>query len=40
MRFSQDILVCETGKEFMSYMNFQPRTAFQRGKHVEYIDVT
>lgn len=40
MRFSQDIMVCETAGEFMSYMNFKPRTAFQRGKHVEYIDTT
>lgn len=40
MRFSQDIMVCETAGEFMSYMDFKPRTAFQRGKHVEYIDTT
>lgn len=40
MRFSQDIMVCETAGEFMSYMDFKPRTAFQRGKHVEYIDIT
>jgi hypothetical protein len=33
-------MVCETAGEFMSYMNFKPRTAFQRGKHVEYIDTT
>lgn len=40
MRFSQDIMVCETAGEFMSYMDFKPRTAFQRGKHVEYVDTT
>ena len=40
MRFSQDIMVCETAGEFMSYMDFKPRTVFQRGKHVEYIDTT
>lgn len=40
MRFSQDIMACETAGEFMSYMNFRPRTVFQRGKHVEYIDTT
>lgn len=40
MRFSQDIMVCETAGEFMSYMDFKPRAAFQRGKHVEYIDTT
>jgi hypothetical protein len=33
-------MVCETAGEFMSYMDFKPRTAFQRGKHVEYIDTT
>lgn len=40
MRFSQNVMVCETAGEFMSYMDFKPRTAFQRGKHVEYIDTT
>ena len=40
MRFSQNIMVCETAGEFMSYMDFKPRTAFQRGKHVEYVDTT
>lgn len=40
MRFSQDIMVCETAGEFMSYMDFKPRTVFQRGKHVEYVDTT
>jgi hypothetical protein len=33
-------MVCETAGEFMSYMDFKPRTAFQRGKHVEYVDTT
>lgn len=40
MRFSQDIMACETAGEFISYMDFMPRTVFQRGKHVEYIDTT
>lgn len=40
MRFSQDIMVCETAGGFMSYMDFKPRTVFQRGKHVEYVDTT
>lgn len=40
MRLSQDVMAYDTLGEALPLLDFKPTTAFQRGKHVEYIDVT
>ena len=40
MRLSQDVMTYETLGEALPLLDYKPTTAFQRGKHVEYIDVT
>lgn len=40
MRLSQDVMAYDTLGEALSLLDFQPTTAFQRGRHAEYIDVT
>lgn len=40
MRLSQDVMAYETRGEALPLLDYKPTTAFQRGKHVEYIDVT
>lgn len=40
MRLSQDVMVYEALGEALPLLDYKPTTAFQRGKHVEYIDTT
>ena len=40
MRLSQDVMTYESLGEALPLLDYKPTTAFQRGKHVEYIDVT
>ena len=40
MRLSQDVMTYEALDEALPLLDYKPTTAFQRGKHVEYIDVT
>lgn len=40
MRLSQDVMTYEALGEALPLLDYKPTTAFQRGKHVEYIDVT
>ena len=40
MRLSQDVMTYEALGEALPFLDYKPTTAFQRGKHVEYIDVT
>jgi hypothetical protein len=40
MRLSQDVMAYEALGEALPLLDYKPTTAFQRGKHVEYIDTT
>ena len=40
MRLSQDVVTYEALDEALPLLDYKPTTVFQRGKHVEYIDVT
>lgn len=40
MRLSQDVMTYEALDEALPLLDYKPTTVFQRGKHVEYIDVT
>lgn len=40
MRLSQDVMTYEALDEVLPLLDYKPTTVFQRGKHVEYIDVT
>lgn len=40
MRLSQDVMTYEALGEALPLLDYKPTTAFQRGNHVEYIDVT
>lgn len=40
MRLSQDVMTYDALGEALPLLDYKPTTAFQRGKHVEYIDVT
>lgn len=40
MRLSQDVMTYEALYEALPLLDYKPTTVFQRGKHVEYIDVT
>lgn len=40
MRLSQDVMAYEVLGEALPLLDYKPTTAFQRGKHVEYIDTT
>lgn len=40
MRLSQDVMTYEALDEALPLLDYKPTTVFQRGKHVEYVDVT
>lgn len=40
MRLSQDVMTYDALDEALPLLDYKPTTVFQRGKHVEYIDVT
>lgn len=40
MRLSQDVMTYEALDEALPLLDYKPTTVFQRGKHIEYIDVT
>ena len=40
MRLSQDVMTYDALDEALPLLGYKPTTVFQRGKHVEYIDVT